>query len=698
MKLLNSQGRRVPGVAVLTLCSLVFPLAYASAEQLESLDNDQEIDEIIVRAAVLARSIKQLAQPTAILSGEALATKQSTSIGETLSSELGVSSSYFGPVASRPVIRGQFGERVRVLANSLDAMDASALSEDHAVAVDGLLAEQIEIVRGPATLLYGSGAAGGLVNVVDDRIIEQGLSVPATGAASLGTDSATGKKSGAAKVAFGTASLAAHLDFYRLDTDDVEIPSFAESAILRAMEEEEASEGEEEHEEVFGRVENTDSQTEGGAAALSFTGENGFIGFSFSVHDSNYGIPGHGHEEDEGAVEEVEENVRVDLEQSRVDLRGEYRFSGPISSAKLRLARNDYKHVEFEGSEIGTVFDTVGTDVRLELRHGTGDVLEGAFGAQYKKIDFEAIGEEAFVPRSETLQSSLFVFEELPVSDSWVLQGSARVEWQTIETPSQAKYDDSAFGASVGAIWSFTDALSLSSNLVHSQRHPNSTELFADGPHLAVGRFERGSVTLGNGILSKETSTNLDLTLRGQSERVEYSLTWFVNNVEDYILLSATGDVEDDLPLFEYGQEDVRISGLEAEARIELVESNNGHLHARVFGDLVRAKEKGSGNYLPRIPPLRYGIGLHYTLDRMGAMVEAAFHDQQNKTAPNELLTDNYVLLNAELSYAFENPNMFAFVRGTNLADEDARQHSSPLKDTVPLPGRSVRLGIRYDF
>lgn len=676
----------------------------ANGQEAESKDEHHKIDEIVVSASALGQSIKQLAQPTTVLDGDALAAKQSTSIGETLANELGVSSSYFGPVASRPVIRGQFGERVRVLSNSLDAMDASALSEDHSVGINSLLAQQIEIVRGPATLLYGSGAAGGLVNVVDNRIVERPLEVPVAGALSLGTDSATGKQSGAAKVAFGNSTIATHFDYYRLDTDDVKIPGFAESAVLRALEEEEEGEEEHEHEheEEFGSVANTDSETQGGAAAITLTGENGFLGMSLSLHDSNYGIPAaaHGHEEHghEDGEEEEEEVVRVDLEQTRVDLKGEYRFAGAIEKARFRFATNNYTHTEIEGGEIGTVFNSDGIDARLEFKHSLIENLDGTFGVQYKSIDFEAIGDEAFVPPSETDQISLFVFEEYLLSDAWVLQGSARAEWQTIEVPALERYDDSAFGVSVGAIWSFSNSLSLSANLVHSERHPNSTELYSNGAHLAVGRFERGSVVLGSGQLGKELSTNLDLTLRGGSDRIEFALTGFVNEVDDYILLAATGIEEDDLPVFDYVQKDVSIVGIEAEARVELMDSGAGHLHARLFSDLVNAEEKGSGAYLPRIPPLRYGFGLHYVRDGLGASLDAIFHEAHDNTSPNELPTDSYTMLNAELSYSIADPDLLVFVRGTNLANEDARQSTSPLKDTFPLPARSLHIGIRYDF
>jgi len=286
---------------------VVTALSTASVNaQTEAHDGDT-FDEIIVEGAALDRTVSELAQPTELLTGDQLVKQQSASIGETVSNQLGVSSSYFGPVASRPVIRGQSGERVLVLSNSLDSLDASALSEDHAASVNSLLVERVEIVRGPATLLYGSGAAGGLVNVIDDRIVEKPLDAPIGGAISLGTGSATGRESIAAKLNGGTDQLAFHIDLFRTTTDNIEIPGFAESAILHALEEAEGEEEEEEEEEeAFGVVENTDSETDGGAVAVSYTGDNGYIGVSVSRYDSNYGIPGHHHHE-EGEEEEEEE-------------------------------------------------------------------------------------------------------------------------------------------------------------------------------------------------------------------------------------------------------------------------------------------------------------------------------------------------------------------------------------------------------
>lgn len=697
MNILNSSMRRRVALAYLAMASAGYAGIAAAQGGADQYD-EHSIEEIVVEGIPLDRTIKELAQPASVIGGNELAKRQAASIGETLAHELGVSSTYFGPIASRPVIRGQYGERIRVLSNALDAMDASALSEDHAVSVDGMLAERVEIIRGPATLLYGSGAAGGLVNIIDNRIMQNGLEDPFGGRVTLGSDSATGRQSAAGEVAFGSDLVGFHLDYFRRDTDDIDIPGFAESAIFRALEEEE--EGEEEGEEAYGRVENTASEAQGGAAAVTFTGTNGYLGVSMSRYDNLYGIPGHHHHEEEGggeSEEEEEEHVRVDLNQTRLDLQGEYRFA-ELGNLELKVARNDYEHVELEGDEIGTMFDSEGTDARLEFQHRPIGSLEGAVGLQHKDIDFEAIGEEAFVPHSTTRQTSLFAFEEWTPTDLWTLQGSARIESQTIDAPNLPNYDDNAFGASIGLIRSLGESHSVALNYALTQRHPNATELYADGAHVAVQRIERGSVILGDGILDKETSSNVDLTLRGKNARIEWTATAFLNDVDDYILLTPTAMVEDELQVFEYHQTDARLYGFEAEARVELLDLPEGHLHTRLFTDYVHGKDENTGNYLPRITPMRYGIGLHYSRDRFEAGAEAQFNAKQDHTAENELPTESYTLVSAEMSYAFDRPDVFVFLRGTNLTDEDARQHTSPLKDLVPLPGRSIQLGLRYDF
>ena len=661
-------------------------------------DEHHYVDEVVVSASPLERTVEEMVQPMSMLSGDALAREHAASIGETLANQPGVSATYFGPVASRPVIRGQFGERVLVLSNGLASLDASALSEDHAVSIDGILAKRIEVIRGPATLLYGSGAAGGLVNVVDSRIRNRPLEDPIAGKLAIGSDSATGKREGALALDFGNERVAGHIDYFRRDTDNVNIPGFAESARLRAMESTEAGEAEA---EAFGTLENTSSEIEGGAASATWTQDDNYTGVSVSRYSSNYGIPGHHHHEEEAGVPEEEgeeEAVRIDLDQTRIDINGGYELDAFFKRAELLLSRSAYKHTELEGSEIGTVFDNLGYDSRLEVQHRNIGILEGALGFQFKSVDFKAIGDEAFVPTSETTLASVFLFEEAALSDSLILQASARIERQEIDTPLLPSYSGTTGGGSIGAIWSMTPEYTLAANLALTQRHPNSTELYAEGPHLAVQRYERGSITLGNGVLDKEQSTNIDVTLRGKTDRVEFNITGFINDVDDYILLTPTAGFEDGLQVYEYGQTDVEMYGFEADLLFDVMQNGHGHLHARLFSDFVYGEEKLAGRYLPRLPPLRYGVGLHYRLDNVEANLEIAHNDSQSRTAANELPTDSHTLVSVEASYYVDAAGLMLFVRGTNLGDADARRHTSPLKEIAPLPGRSLQLGLRWNF
>jgi len=709
MKITN----RFSMAAAIAVCTS--PLV-ASAQSNE--DTHHQIDQIIVTASPLRSTVEQLAQPITVIRGDELIKKQSTSIGEMLSQEPGLSSTYFGPIASRPVIRGQYGERVSVLINGLDVLDASGFSEDHQVTTDGLLSESIEIIRGPATLLYGSGAAGGLINVVDTRLPEQAIDRPFSGGVAVGADTAAGNREVAIRSLLvgnginGSGSSTLSFDYFRRSTNNITIPGFAESAAFIAAEEAEEAElpllldpgrddDHDDEEEVFGLVDNTDSGTSGAAVGASFIGDRGFFSASLSGFDSEYGIPGHHHhEEEEEDHDEEEEAVRIDLQQRRIDVKGEYNLDGKfISDIHYRAAVNDYTHTEFEGAETGTVFKVKGSDNRLELRHVPWGNLAGAIGIQYKQVDFAAIGEEAFVPASDTSRFSLFAFEELRPNDSWILQASARVESQKITGAALSQqYDNSAFGASVGAIWRPIEDIRISANLAFTERHPTATELYASGPHLATQRYERGSTVLGNGFLELEESTNLDLTVHGDTVGLEWSITGFVNSVDNYITLQPTALELDHMTVFDYGQSDVKFYGIEAQALFELWDRDDSHLHLSVFTDFVHAEQSASGTYLSRIPPSRVGLELHGGWNQFDVSLDATFAADQDKITAYELPTEGYTLLNLSVNYAFDDPDLYLFVRGSNLLDEEIRQHTSPLKDLIPLPGRSLHVGLRYEF
>ncbi|MBT5862591.1 MAG: TonB-dependent receptor, partial [Gammaproteobacteria bacterium] len=435
----------------------------------------------------------------------------------------------------------------------------------------------------------------------------------------------------------------------------------------------------------------------------SFIGDRGFFSASISGFDSEYGIPGHHHHEEEEEEEdhdEEEEVVRLDVQKRRIDVKGEYNLDGKfISDIHYRAAINDYTHTEFEGAETGTVFEVKGSDNRLELRHVPWGNFAGSIGIQYKQVDFSAIGEEAFVPETDTSQFSLFAFEELRPNDSWILQASARIESQKITgaTLSQ-QYSDSAFGASVGAIWRPIEDIRISANLAFTERHPTVTELYANGPHLAVQRYERGSTVLGNGLLELEESTNLDLTVHGDTGGLEWSITGFINSVENYINLQPTAVEIDHMTVYDYGQSDVKFYGIEAQAQFELWDRDDSHLHLGVFTDFVHAEQNASGAYISRMPPSRVGLELHGGWNQFDVSLDATFAADQNKITTYELPTEGYTLLNLNVNYAFDDPDLYLFVRGSNLLDEEIRQHTSPLKDLIPLPGRSLHVGLRYEF
>ena len=644
-----------------------------------------ELEEIVVTASPLRASAIDLAQSAIVLAGDDLRRGIASSIGESLASLPGVSASYFGPRASRPIIRGLSGERVLMLQDGVSALDVSNLSPDHSVAIEDVLAEQVEILKGPTTLLYGSGAVGGVVNVVDGRLPDaddEGLA----GAGELRTDTATGELSAVGKLDARIGAIGVHAALYDRSTDDVEVPGHAWSKAAR----EAAIADGEEPDLSRGKVRNSDSDTTGGTLGASWIGENSMIGLAWSRHETDYGLPGPGEHHEEGEAEAV----RIDQQQDRFDLRAEWReLDGWLDNVLVRAAWNDYEHEELEGSEVGTRFEQTGLDARLHLGHRTLAGWDGTLGFQYTDLDLDAEGAEAYIPPSQTEALSVFVIEQRSFGDL-TLDLGARLERQEIETQAEARdYSDSAYTLAGGLLWQFDDALGAAVHLTRSVRHPQATELYANGPHLAVQRFE-----IGDDRLDKEAATTIDLGLRAEGD-LHWHVSVFYSDFADYIYAEATGDEEDGLPVFQYRQDDVDFYGLEAELAFPLYESAGGELHGRIGGDLVRGKLDGGGN-LPQIPPLRLMAGIEYDAGPLHAAVDAHWYDDQDDTARNELPTEGGVALSAEFSYRWEawNPGVLLFVRGTNLLDEELRRHASPLKEYVPLPGRSLMLGLRAEF
>lgn len=637
-------------------------------------------EEIVVTASPEARSQLDLAQPTAVLSGDELSLRLQPTLGETLSAEPGVSSTYFGPGASRPVIRGLGGDRVRMLQGGLGTGDVSTTSPDHAVTVDPGSAERIEVVRGPATLLYGSSAIGGVVNVLDERIPDFRPTRGLEGTVDLTGGTVADERSAAVGLTGGSGPWAWHLEGLKRETGDYAIPGFAQ--VEGAGHDED---------NPYGTLPNSDLEaTSAGLGGTYFFGDRAFLGLAVSGHDTNYGVPGAGEGEEGG--------TRIDMQQRRYDLRGEVtRPFGAFRGLKVRLGATDYEHSELEATgDVGTTFFNDSWEGRAELVQKPWHGISGSFGVQVRRRDLEAVGEEAFIPEASSLNLGVFAFQELtrgPVS----YQFGLRYETQDTNTSGPGLPDRSFDGlsASLGAVWRPVEGYSVGASLARAVKMPNGEELYSEGPHFATQAFE-----MGDPGLDEETSLGLDLSLRKETGRLTGTLTLFANRFDDFIFESFTGEEEDGLPVLQFSQDDAEFRGAELEVRAEVYEADTAHVDLRLFGDYVEAELSASGEPLPRIPPMRYGAGLDYHGDRLLGTLEIRRVARQDRVAPEETPTAGYTLVNAAVGYRFfiREQVLDVLLRGTNLTDQEARNHLSFLKDSVPLPGRDVGLSLRLSF
>jgi len=680
----------------LPICAACVALLVSSAASAQETDPE----EIVVTSSALRETALELAQPASVLSGDELRRQAASSIGETIAREPGVSATYFGPAASRPVIRGLGGERVLMLQDGVSALDVSSLSQDHAVAVESVLADQIEILKGPATLLFGSGAVGGVVNVVDGRIPTQFAQRANRAVVEIRGDTAAEERTGVGRLELGTDALRMHVDAFRRDTEDLEIPGYAFSP--RERSEHLAEEPDEQL--ARGRLANSASEHRGGAFGISAGNDLGFAGVAWGRYEARYGIPGGHHEHDKETQEDADEQhdhaggVRIDMRQDRYDVKAERVLeAGAFERLRIRGSYTDYEHREIEGTELGTLFEQDAFDVRMSLDHGAIADWRGTVGAQHVEIDFAARGAEAFVPASATAQTALFVFEQRDF-DSFSLELGARVENQRIDPDSRTdhrRYDEIAYSFSAGAVWSFATDYTVAVNATRSQRHPQSAELYANGPHLAVARFEIGDPTL-----ERETARTIDVTLhRHANAGVHWSLASFYNDFSGFIFAADAGFEVDGLPVFRYAQADAALYGFEGEITFPLLRQGGRTFEMRLASDYVRGRLDRGGN-LPQMPPLRYGVELHYESGPLHLGLAGYRYAKQDRTAPNERSTDTYTMLDADASYRWSlgERTLLLFVRATNLLDEDARRHTSPLKEIAPLPGRSFQAGLRAEF
>ena len=662
--------------------------------------HDAVLEAIVVRATPLRQTSDQVIAPVAILSGAELDAAKAVTLGGSTSGLPGVQTTSFGPGVGRPVIRGMDGPRVSILSDGMGAADVSNVSQDHAVSIEPFLANQIEVLKGPRTLLYGPGAIGGIVNVADGRIPESAPANGFSGRAELNLDSVSDGRTGMARLDAGSDNFAVHVDGLHRRTDDFETP--------------------------VGLLENSAIETRAGAIGASVFGDWGFVGASISRFLTDYGLPigAHAHDHDdhddhagEGDHDDDdhddEEFVRIGMRQTRHDIKAGLNDPFPgVQTLRFAWSHTDYSHTEFEGHEVGTRFFADTNEFRTELVHAPLAGWRGVIGVQASDRDFEAIGEEAFVPPTRTRNLGLFLTEQREW-DRLVLEFGARADRTRLRPGDFAGHDHddhdegddhvhdleprsfTSTSFSLGARWRLDDAWHLNLNLDRAQRAPVEEELFADGPHIATASFEVGDDHLG-----KETANQAELGVHFHSDRVEAKFAAFVNRFNDYIYLADTGLEEDDLPVRQWTQADARFHGFEGEAIFHLSRRENMHWDLRVWGDTVRARLSEGGN-LPRIPAARFGTSLLWKNDVVRASIGAVRYFEQDNNAELESATAGFTLVNAHAAWMLpgtDRGGLEIFANANNLTDRTARLSTSYIKDIAPLPGRSIVVGVRTFF
>jgi iron complex outermembrane recepter protein len=691
-----------------------------------------EVERITVVGGAIERSETDTAEPVVIINENDMKLATTPTLGDTLATQPGIGASGFTPGASRPVIRGQADNRIRVLNNGTEVFDVSNLSPDHAPSVSTLLSQSIEVVRGPATILYGSGAIGGVVNVTDNLIAVEQPPTAISGEIDGRFDSADLERSGAISLTLSPFQhLVIHVEGSYLRTDDRRIPGFALDERIRAL-----LTPAQRHNDGFGgnpsgEVPNTFAKANDFGAGASYVWNKGYIGASYTRFRSEYGVP------DDPEVDDPmipPSRVHLDVRKDQYNIRTSVVDPLPwFSVANLKFVYTDYKHDEIDDETVGATFKTKGVDSRIELLHNPIGIFEGSIGSQIFYKELSILGEEAFLQPSTNLAVAGFVFEEVNLKPVR-LQFGVRIEHQSIDidssnpaltsltSPSQKSQEFWPISGAAGVLYDFAQDWQLALNLTYSQRAPTAEELFARGPHDATFQF-----IIGDPTLDVETSRSVDLSLRKTAGVITGFISGFYTSYDGFIDFTPTGDFEDDLRVFVYTPKKAEFFGGEARMDIHflpltltktsevadsksvknvitkgeaITEKNPNDLYLRLQGDYVHAEDSDTGEPLPRITPLRYSASLNYESEHWTATIEGQRVSRQYRHSEFETSTPGYTFLNTSLGYKFqwERTYNFIYLRGTNLLDEEARDHLSFLKEVLPLAGRGITVGLRTTF
>ena len=686
---------------------------------------DVHLEEIVVSSGSAALTRSELANPVGVLTGYDLSESSSLSLGESLKDMPGISSSYIGPALSRPIIGGVGGSRVKILQQGVETADLSDIGADHAMNVDAFDAGRIEIIRGPSALLYGSNATGGVVNIIDGRVPNERPAGFVEGTVMGRVGSVADERSGGGNISGAFGNLVWRARALVRESGDFSTPEFMP--------------GEEHHEEGepaalhLTSVENSGSSLTRGSFGLSWIGRRGYIGGAVTVHNNDHGVPGHanhGHEEehgdddhgdddhgdddhgddDHGDEDHADEDqpqegvgeVTGEMTSRTYDLEGAYRFSNTmLRGIRFRAALTNYEtaeveHVE-EGEEgVSTILGRDQLEGRLEVDHVLASNMVGVAGIQIANSEMTIEGTEAFLPDALSTGIGVFALERINL-DALRFEFSGRMQWQSHD-PRESGMTERSFTAlslSGGVNYERSEDIRFSLSWARASKMPDVTELYAQGLHTSTRAVE-----IGNENLEVETTNGLTIASHIQRDPLTASISAYTNQANNFIYLAPTEREDEGNPVYQMNQAEARISGVEVDARLELLHGQQSHLVLRLWGDYVRGRLVENEQDLPRMPPLRVGAGIRYALGGFGIDFSVKHVADQEQVFPGEMETHGYTMVNAGARYRLVVGSTVQHIslQGTNLTDVLAREHTSFVKGLVPLPGRDLRLSYTFVF
>lgn len=682
----GAQGTPTVAVEAASSASAADAAPGAQGAQVAQASPPTQLAPVVVTGNPLRST--DVASPSSVLKGDGLTMRRGSTLGDTLDGLPGVSSSYFGPNANRPMIRGMDGDRIQILSNSGVALDASSLSNDHAVPIDPLVIERIEVLRGPAALLYGGSAVGGVVNAIDNRIPRTAVT-ETSGNLDLRYGGPATERAVSGIVEGGGGGFVVHGDAFYRKTDDMSVPTFQRPNETGGS-------------DPSNIIINSASQSDGGALGASFVWDQGFAGASVDTFRNDYGTV-------------AEEDVTIDMVLNRITLAGEVRdLSGPISRISAQWMGSDYQHQEIEGSgEVATTFKNKGSDFRVELEQARVDLgggkLGGVFGLQGGNNRFSALGEEAFVPSTDTTQYAAFVLQEYSVG-SGKLSFGGRIGQTSVDSdgdpPGEVRFGPAQSrtftpgSAAIGGVLNLSPLWQLTGNLAYTERAPTFYELYADGFHAATGAYEKGDPNQ-----QMERGGNIDLGVQWKEDANLFKAGVFANNFQNYIFLRQTGielpTPDGPVPVFVFTGVQARFYGAELEGNWRVLDAaQRVDLTGKL--DLTQAINLDTDQPLPNIPPLRMNLGVNWSMGGWAARAEVSYAAAQNKVPTFDPTTPSYTIVNLSGSYKFQlgGSEGFVYLKLNNLTNELA--YNATTIDTVrplaPLPGRGVLLGLRLGF